>query len=38
VTAAKNAITSLTKNDVIIFCGGANKEKKKKNANMAIKH
>ena len=36
VTAANNAITSLTNNDAIIFCGGAN-DAAKNNANMAIK-
>jgi hypothetical protein len=36
VTAASNAIKSLTKNDAIIFCGGAN-DVEKNDANMAIK-
>jgi hypothetical protein len=36
VTTANNAITSLTKNDAIIFCGGAN-DVEKNDVNMAIK-
>jgi hypothetical protein len=37
VTTANSDITSLTKNDVVIFCGGAN-DVAKNNAKMALKH
>jgi hypothetical protein len=37
VTTANSDITSLTKNYVVIFCGGAN-DVAKNNAKMALKH